>query len=442
MHVQFFLALLLLPGLLLLPACSTAEPITPTVTPTFAPPELLQPTPIPLTPTPTLAPHTGTPAPPTETPPPPIAVAKIVLKARAGPSVSYPEVGKIKNGESRVIEGKSEDGKWWQVELNGQLVWIPAELTEVLGGINAVPVVRVAPAAAPTAAPTRPPRPGAPTPLPTPTLQVPPANGHIYFAVRHEDGSLGIAWFNPATRESASFVNLGPAPGDFTQSTNASPLDWSERAGKLAFVFNTGSQDKLLIVDAVGNYRPPLASHQAILSPRWTADGQRIYFIGYDNNFASQKIYSVAADGIGTHECFAARPGEQLRGLAVSSRGEIAFISDWSGRKELWKLDSACGNPTQLTHDNAEASAPAFSPDGTRLVYVSNKRNPAEHRIYMLPAAGGAAVELGPDEAFAPAFSPDGYWIAFARNLEVYIMDITGGNVQPLTPGDRPTWAP
>ena len=132
-----------------------------------------------------------------------------------------------------------------------------------------------------------------------------------------------------------------------------------------------------------------------------------------------------------------------MRGLAVNPKtGDIAFVSNYSGTFEIWKMDRQCSGETQLTNDNAEDSAPAFSPDGTKLAYVSNKTGPTDHQIYVMSANGGNAVSVGLDESFAPAFSPDGFWLTFAHNLEVYIMDDHGGNVQPLAPGDRPTWAP
>ncbi len=387
-------------------------------------------------------PATLVPGSPTAKLPAPIATAKIVVNVHAGPGVSFPVTARMTKGERRTITGKSVDSKWWQIDLDGNPGWVPADYVDVQGGTNAIPVAALTPPPTATDIPTRVPPLGATDVPATATPKIPAAAGHIYFTIQQADGSLVTAWINPFTRETAGFVALGPAPGDLTLNTNASPLDWSAAANKLAYVFNSGSQDKLMVVDGNGNYGPALASHQAILTPRWTSDGKQIYFIGYDSNYQTQKIYLVNADGSGPRECYPAHGSEQLRGLDVSSRGEIAFVSDASGRKEIWKMDRGCANPVQLTHDNADASAPAYSPDGLKLAYVSNKTGPTDHLIYVIPAEGGSAVQLGPDESFAPVFSPDGNWIAFARNLEVYMMDSTGGNIEPLTPGDRPTWAP
>ncbi len=138
-----------------------------------------------------------------------------------------------------------------------------------------------------------------------------------------------------------------------------------------------------------------------------------------------------------------ARAGEQLRGLAVNPKtGDIAFVSNYSGTFEIWKMDRSCHGAIQLTNDNADDSAPAFSPDGSKIAYVSNKTAPTDNRIYVMSSSGGRVASLGPGGSFSPAFSPDGFWLTFAHNLEVYIMDVNGGNIEPLAPGDRPTWAP
>ncbi len=413
------------------PSTTTVVPATNVTPPTD--------TPLPPTGEPQVRPSATAVVAPTATPLPPIATTKLIVNVRAGPSASYPVIGKLKKGERRPILGKSEDSKWWRIDLDGKWGWIPADFADVAGGTNFVAVVPVAPVPTKTAVPTRPAYGGTPATKPPPSPTPLPPTGRIYFVIQDH-----AAWLKPTVEDEIfSDVTLG-SPGDFnlSLSTNASPLDWSAKAGKLAYVFNNSAQDKLQTVDEDSNV-VTLASHGAISTPRWFGDGSQIAFVGYDNNLQNQSIYIVnARDGRAVQAC-PARSGEQLRGLAVSPKtGEIVFVSNYSGRFELWKMDRQCNAPKQLTNDNADVTAPAFSPDGTRLAYVSTKTAPTDHRLYVMPAAGGSAVSLGLTESFAPAFSPDGVWLTFAHNLEVYIMDTNGGSIQPLTPGDRPIWAP
>jgi TolB protein len=46
----------------------------------------------------------------------------------------------------------------------------------------------------------------------------------------------------------------------------------------------------------------------------------------------------------------------------------IVFASDRSGNRDVWVMDADGGNPTQLTTDSADDLQPAWSPDGTKIV--------------------------------------------------------------------------
>jgi TolB protein len=99
---------------------------------------------------------------------------------------------------------------------------------------------------------------------------------------------------------------------------------------------------------------------------------------------------------------------------------------------------------------NIETSYPHWSPDGTRLVYQSNRTGNSE--IYIMNADGTGAVRLTDHPAVDenPAWSPDGTRIAFRSyrdgNAEIYSMAIDGSDLRNLTrhPADdiHPYWSP
>lgn len=443
----FGLIALALCGLMLATACQPSATATPTAAPTRAAKAVLATPTVAATFTPeatdipaTDVPPTETPEPPTETPPPPIATTRLTVNVRAGPGAAFTLLGKLPRGASKPILAKSPDSQWWQIDFEGKAGWIAADFTDVRGGTSGVPVVAVA--RPPTATPQ-------PTgvvvtrlqPTQTPTADIPLRGGRIYFVIKQADESYTTAWVRPQKKEEIfSDVILGTAPGDLNPalSTNATPLDWSNTAGKLAYVVGSGTQNKLQTIDQNQNV-VDLASHGAIVTPRWFRDGRQIAYIGYDNNLQNQKIYLVDADGQNRRVCFGARSGETLRGLDVSPTGEIVFVSNLTGGSELWKLDSACSEATQLTNFNADTTAPAFAPDGAHIVFMSNQAGPSQFGIYVMNPDGSDVRRL--ISGFSPVFSPDGMWLAFSENGEVYIMDITGNRIQTVAPGTRPTWA-
>lgn len=440
-------------GLLLI-CLSAACQASATATPTAAPVQLETNTPFPtatFAPTatiePTEAPPTETPQ-PTATPLPPVATTRIIVNVRAGPGAGFPLLGKLQRGVSMEILGKSEDSLWWQIAFEDKRGWIAADFTDISGGTRGVPVVLVAKPATATVLPT-----GVVItrlqPTVTPTADIPLSNGRIYFVVKQGDTGFTTSWVRPTKKQEIfSDVTLGTAPGDLssTLSTNASPLDWSDKVGKLAYVVGGDTQNKLQTIDNKQNVID-LASHAAIVTPRWFADGESLAYIGYDNNLQNQKIYIVKADGSGRNECFGARSGETLRGLDVSPvNGEIVFVSNYTGGFELWELDNNCSNPPiRLTQFNLDTTAPVFSPDGKHIAFVSNQESASQFDIYMMDLTTDTASDGNTLRrlitGFSPIFSPDGNWLAFSQNGEVYIMDITGNRIQTVAPGYAPAWA-
>jgi len=89
----------------------------------------------------------------------------------------------------------------------------------------------------------------------------------------------------------------------------------------------------------------------------------------------------------------------------------------------------------------------AVSPDGSWLVFT------ALGHLFRVPAAGGAAKQLtsGPSYDAAPAISPDGIKVAFISDRKVssqgnlFVLDLASGQIRQITDEfwvDRPVWSP
>jgi TolB protein len=106
---------------------------------------------------------------------------------------------------------------------------------------------------------------------------------------------------------------------------------------------------------------------------------------------------------------------------------------------------------TRLTTGPWDDIAPAISPDGTRLAFVSNRNG--QWDIYMLDLKSGRVepFTVTPEFESAPSWSPDGKWITFERyvdeNLEIMIQPVDGGQdpirlTNHLAADSAPTWSP
>lgn len=433
---------------LALGACSSAPTETPAPKPTVTIPPVptLPPTPTPFPPTPTSVPPTLTPLPPTATlvpPTPTQAPAQVTTKQdvtlRQGPGVTFPAGGKMPNNATAMILGKSADGKWYQIAYPDREhpSWISVAFVTVVGpeeqvGVVTVPVTPTS-TLAPSAARTR-------TPTTVPIPAVPPAKGLLSF-VSYDPGQQSFVLNNATVqpRGIGGFKLLGTSPADLALNTNAAPFAWApDGSGNVVWIYGvSGSSNVLRKTDKVGNDRN-LVSHQGISNPTWSPDGKTIAYIGMDNNYGTQFLYTISAEGGVEQRLFGARMDrpESFRGLAWGP-SHFLFVSNYTGNYEIWRLNSDGSGPLQLTADKRENGSPAWSPDGTRFAYYS-KQVDGTYQIIVANSDGSGTRKLtNAGNNFTPSWSPDGNWITFTSNrggrLDVYIMDKNGNNAQVLT---------
>ncbi len=83
---------------------------------------------------------------------------------------------------------------------------------------------------------------------------------------------------------------------------------------------------------------------------------------------------------------------------------------------EIWLADAQTGATKQLTNGRKSSNAPAWSPDGRKLAFGSDRED--KRQIYLIDLGGGEALKVTSAEESVGAFawSPDGRSIAFASS--------------------------
>lgn len=130
----------------------------------------------------------------------------------------------------------------------------------------------------------------------------------------------------------------------------------------------------------------------------------------------------------------------------------LTFVSDLDGNPDIWIVDLDGSNVVNLTQEEAKDHSPAWSPDGDWIAFAS-LRDSRYWELYVMRPDGSDVQRLTWWEDasdLSPSWSPDGTRLAFASkrdgNWEIYTMDRDGGNLARLTnnPADdtNPAWAP
>jgi len=244
-----------------------------------------------------------------------------------------------------------------------------------------------------------------------------------------------------------------------------------------------------------------------------------------DTNVAphQSEIFAAALEGVGTEVELVLVPGvnhsgsvrhksvfeavqSYLERLEQSSKedsdsGLIVFYSERDGNAELYTMNPDGSDQHRLTFNSFDDVAPIWSPDGSRIAFLSNRDDPDPgacfpecfYQLYMINADGseehllvrtemsvhhpdwhphgskisfdaeqgfqgniyqlnvdGSGLELLIEDGFWADWSPDGSQIVFASNrdgnLEIYLADADGGNQRRLTNNQRrdffPAWSP
>lgn len=197
-------------------------------------------------------------------------------------------------------------------------------------------------------------------------------------------------------------------------------------------------QSKLVVADARGRVRWMFGAGSTDGRPLWSPDGSHIaYFAGWAHIFG---ISIARPDGSDDHEV-ASSPAWPTYGPADpawTADGQRLAFDDGDGVDgiSIFSVAVGGGDRRELV---ADATQPAFSPDGSKLAYVGRAG-------VVVAAVDGAAPQVlsSSPQAIAPAWSPDGSLVAFDDGSSVVVARPDGSGARVIGSGAAsfPAWSP
>jgi TolB protein len=194
----------------------------------------------------------------------------------------------------------------------------------------------------------------------------------------------------------------------------------------------------IYVANADGSHRRRLTDNhgydaEGTLSP----DGQTIVFTSLRDG--DLDIYTMHTDGTGlrrlTHTLgydggpFFSPDGKQIvyrayhPATAADSAEYRALLADHLVRPsnmDLWIMNADGSGQRQITHLAGASFAPSFTPDGRRIIFSSNWRNPTSRNfdLFLINVDGSGLEQVTTDAEFDafPMFSPDGRRLVWASN--------------------------
>ena len=122
----------------------------------------------------------------------------------------------------------------------------------------------------------------------------------------------------------------------------------------------------------------------------------------------------------------------------------IAFVSNISGRNNIWLVPATGGWPTQLTVSDQRQTQPTWSPDGKWIAYISDYDGDEQWDIFFVSPKTGQVVNITNTREISeesPTWSPSGRYLAYTVKpktssvFEIDIFDTLMRDTKHLTTG-------
>ena len=216
--------------------------------------------------------------------------------------------------------------------------------------------------------------------------------------------------------------------------------------GKIAYISDQTGFKELYMMNVDGTGVVQLTNHRSlVINPDFSPNGTDILFTSYRSgnpdlirlNLASRQETRVSS-----------RRGLNISGRFSPNGNEVALTMSEQNGSDIYVVSG--GGSRRLTSTWGIDVDPSWSPDGSRLVFVSDRMGSPQ--LFVMNASGAGERRLTTRGRYnvTPAWSPVGDRIAFSRmeqgRFDIYTILPDGSDERRLTFGagnkEHPRWSP
>lgn len=229
---------------------------------------------------------------------------------------------------------------------------------------------------------------------------------------------------------------------------------WSPDGESIAFSADRhGDMDVWRVSVPDGRMRRLTTSELYQAYPSWTPDGRHLLYVELDRSWTDHTVIEIPADGgesrvvLRDWDFFDYGGGAEFGHPLPSPDGEKVLIrSHRSGWINYWIVPREGGEALPVAPDSADQSHVRWSPDGSRVVFVTNRNGTQSLTVADVSEGTSRTVvapgAVGPERLGVldnPEWSPDGERISFTyqsptRPRELHVVEVATGEARTLVP--------
>jgi len=221
---------------------------------------------------------------------------------------------------------------------------------------------------------------------------------------------------------------------------------------KVVYVTAQGREDErlysLVVSDADGeNENTIMESTDPIMSPAWSPDSRRIAYVSFEGDVSTIYVQTLRT---GNRVKVSSRAGiNGAPAFSPDGRKLVLTLGGIDGNLDIHILDLASRQTTRLTTNRSIDTEGTWAPDG-RTVYFTSDRSGGP-QVYRVGIDGGTPERITFDGSYnaRPRLSPDGSRLALVHldrgNYRIGVLDLDSRDLLVLSTGrqdESPSFAP